>query len=175
MPLTLEALNSLPTDEARAAFRLCCTATRWIDLMVNDRPFKDRAACHAVARAHWATLSEADYLEAFAGHPKIGNIDSLREKYADSKVLASGEQQGMTTADEHTLERLAALNLQYEAQNGFIFIVCATGKNAQEMLKILEDRLQKPRDQELMAAAAEQAKITAIRINKLLGYTGSPF
>lgn len=166
--MTLAALNALPFDEAMSAFGLCCSATRWMERMARGRPYADRAACHAAATQHWASLAESDYLEAFAGHPKIGDLESLRDKYSDTRALAAGEQESVTRADEAVLQRLAAANARYLAQNGFIFIVCASGKSAVEMLKILEERLMHARDEELKIAAAEQAKITAIRLDKLI-------
>lgn len=168
LELSLQALNALPESEARQAFINCCTASRWVDRMVASRPFSSIQQCHEQALIHWAEMDEADFLEAFEGHPKIGDVNSLRAKYASTKALASGEQSSVNTADEATIQGLAEGNTQYEKQNGFIFIVCATGKSAQEMLSLLKERLANPREQELLIAAGEQAKITALRIDKLL-------
>ncbi len=168
MSMTIDALNSLTEDEARTAFMKCCTASRWVDLMVANRPYSSVEGCQSIALDHWRDMSEKDVLEAFEGHPKIGDVSSLREKYASIKALASGEQSAVQEADDTTLQELAGGNTRYEKQNGFIFIVCATGKSAKEMLNLLEARLINDRDQELSIAAAEQAKITAIRIDKLL-------
>jgi len=116
----------------------------------------------------WAGLEETDYLEAFWAHPRIGDVDSLREKYANTKAIAGGEQAGVDSADEATLMRLAAANDEYVDKFGFIFIVCATGKSAKQMLEILEARLPNGRDAEIANAAAEQLKITKIRLEKLV-------
>ena len=116
----------------------------------------------------WADLAEADYLEAFLAHPRIGDVDSLRQKYANTKAIAGGEQSGVDSADEATLQRLSAANDEYFDKFGFIFIVCATGKSAKQMLEILEARLPNDRDAEVANAAAEQLKITKIRLEKLV-------
>lgn len=165
---TLSQLNNLSEDDAKFAFENCCTSSRWIEGMVARRPFVSIQQCQEVAIEVWNGLGEADYLEAFEGHPKIGDVTSLRQKYAHTKQLASGEQSSVNTASEEVIQALADGNTQYENQNGFIFIVCATGKSAAEMLTILKARLPNAREQELDTAAGEQAKITAIRINKLL-------
>lgn len=167
--MNIEQLNTLSEEEACQAFLQCCTASRWVDRMVANRPYSGIDGCQKIAREHWADMQEADYLEAFEGHPKIGDVNSLRAKYAHTKALASNEQAAVNDADETVITALAEGNTQYEARYGFIFIVCATGKSAAEMLALLQARLDNSRREELRIAAAEQAKITAIRINKLLG------
>ncbi len=112
--------------------------------------------------------TDADWLEAFAAHPRIGDVDALRAKFAATAAWASGEQAGVAGASESTLRALAEGNRDYEAKFGHIFIVCATGKTADEMLGLLRERLANEPDAELAVAAAEQAKITAIRLRKLL-------
>lgn len=165
---TLSQLNNLSEADAKFAFENCCTSSRWIDGMVAARPFVSIAQCQEVALEVWNKLGEVDFLEAFEGHPKIGDVTSLRKKYAHTKQLASGEQSSVNDASEQVIQALADGNTQYEQQNGFIFIVCATGKSAAQMLEILQGRLPNTRAQELQTAAGEQAKITAIRIDKLL-------
>jgi len=165
---TLEQLNALNTEDASFAFTNCCTASRWVAGMVKARPFASLKACHQAAKDVWATMAEADFLEAFEGHPKIGDVTSLREKYAHTKKLASGEQSSVNEADEATIEALAQGNTDYENKFGFIFIVCATGKSAAEMNELLQQRLPNDRDTELKNAAHQQSLITAIRIDKLV-------
>lgn len=164
----LSALNQADIDEARQMLMQCCTSSQWVEHMINSRPFagKDKVFCQA--DAHWNDLTEDDYLEAFDGHPKIGNIDSLKAKYADTKKLAAGEQSGMEVADDKVIEVLAKGNLDYEQKFGFIFIVCASGKTAVEMSQLLLDRLPNDRQTEIRIAAEEQRKIFHIRITKLL-------
>jgi OHCU decarboxylase len=112
--------------------------------------------------------AEKDFFEAFEGHPKIGDVNSLRTKYANTKALASGEQGAVNSANELTLNALNEGNRHYETKNGFIFIVCATGKSADEMLTLLTRRLKNDRVTEQKIAAEQQSLITAIRIAKYL-------
>lgn len=165
--MNLDAFNAADSRSAQEALRRCCSCSRWIDALEQGRPYPDRESLHAAADRAWEGLGEDDCLEAFAGHPQIGDIDSLREKYADSRALAAGEQSGVADADEETLQRLARGNAAYLARFGFIFIVCASGKSAGEMLELLEARLNNPRQQEFANAAEEQRRIFHIRLGQL--------
>ena len=107
------------------------------------------------------------WLEAFGGHPKIGDLDSLRMRLAGNKQWSAGEQAGVEVANEETLQRLADGNREYEQRFGYVFIVCATGKTAAEMLALLESRLRNDDSTELSAASEEQRKITHLRLGKL--------
>ncbi len=166
--MTLDELNELPADKALSLFRNCCAADAWAIPMVELRPYKTREALHGTAKALWPRLMETDWLTAFEAHPKIGDIKSLKAKYASTEAMASGEQSGAHVAPHDVLERLQAGNTAYEKKFGFIFIVCATGKSAEEMLALLEARLPNSRDKEIRIAGAEQAKITHLRLDKLL-------
>ncbi|QIB51343.1 2-oxo-4-hydroxy-4-carboxy-5-ureidoimidazoline decarboxylase [Pseudomonas sp. OIL-1] len=166
--MTLEELNQLPAEAALTLFRDCCAADAWARPMAEMRPFQSIESLHSAAHSLWPSLTEADWLEAFEAHPKIGDIKSLRSKYASTEAMASGEQSGAQSAPEQVLMRLKEGNEAYEEKFGFIFIVCATGKSAQEMLALLEARLPNSREAEIDIAAAEQAKITHIRLDKLL-------
>jgi 2-oxo-4-hydroxy-4-carboxy-5-ureidoimidazoline decarboxylase len=159
--------NDLTDADARAALANCCAAEKWVGGMLAACPFASDDALFAACNTVAATLSESDWLEAFAAHPLIGDVDSLRKKYAATKQLAAGEQSGVDAASEATLRELAGLNRAYAEKFGFIFIVFATGKTADEMLAILKSRIDNSRDQELANAAAEQLKITRLRIEKL--------
>ena len=165
--LSLEQFNHLSREDAADALRQCCAAEDWIQAMVGTRPYGDLNAVLQRADQHWATMDEANLLEAFSAHPQIGNVETLRAKYANTKALASGEQSAVSEADETTLQALATSNQDYLEKNGFIFIVCATGKSANEMLALLQARLPNSREQELVNAAEEQRKITALRLQKL--------
>lgn len=166
--MTLDSLNLLSPEDARHAFMQCCTASAWVEKMVNSRPFQSADDLRRRADSHWQEMTEADLLEAFEGHPKIGDVNSLRAKYANTKELAGAEQSGVNQASEQTLQALAAGNHAYEEKFGFIFIVCATGKSAQEMNDLLQARLPNDRESELVNAAEEQRKITQIRLEKLI-------
>lgn len=167
--MTVDEINDLAIEQAQQAFASCCSSESWINAMVAARPFSNEKNLHQKALDLWAVLSEADYLQAFEGHPKIGDVNSLRKKYASTKALASNEQSGVNSADEKTLIELARKNDEYFEKNGFIFIVFATGKSAAQMLEILNTRLPNDRVTEIKNAALEQSKITALRIDKLLG------
>lgn len=160
-------LNGLTDNDARVALTNCCAAHKWVSGMLAARPFAGDDALFVAGDAIAATLTESDWLEAFAAHPLIGDVDSLRKKYAATKQLAAGEQSGVDAASEATLRELAELNRTYAERFGFIFIVFATGKSADEMLAILKSRTNNSRDQELANAAAEQLKITRLRLTKL--------
>ena len=164
--MTLNELNKLKTDEAFAWFSHCCVASYWCELMVESMPYQDLASLLEHSQTAWAQCGNSDYLEAFEGHPMIGDVASLRAKYASTKELASNEQQGATQADEATLQALHQLNHAYLAKHGFIFIICATGLSAQTMLSALQSRINNDTATEITLAAAEQLKITHLRINK---------
>lgn len=168
--MTLDQLNSSDTLSATQWFTQTCAAQRWVDAMVSARPYASQQAVTEKALEVWLDMAEADYLEAFQAHPFIGDIDSLKSKFANTKDMAGKEQSGAADADEETLEKLGALNKAYLDRFGFIFIICATGQSAEAMLAALEQRIDNSRDTELDIAAAEQIKITLLRINKNLGY-----
>ena len=168
--MILAEFNALPISGAASLLQQCNAARKWYEAMSEKRPFTDIDEMKQRAANIWATLSEADYLQAFEAHPMIGDVDSLRQKYADTKAMASGEQSGAANANEAVLTELAKLNHEYLAKFGFIFIVFATGKSAAQMLELLKARLPNSRAQEIANAAAEQLKITLLRIDKLLAH-----
>ena len=129
--------------------------------MTGARPFASVDVMQARASAIWSSLGRNDWLEAFAAHPKIGDVRT-------SSAWSSAEQAGMQSADAKAKTRLAALNAEYEARFGYIFIVCATGKSPGEMLSALETRIGNDAERELPIAADEQRKITALRLTKLV-------
>jgi OHCU decarboxylase len=159
--MTLEELNALEASRAGAEFLRCCGSARWAWAMTGARPFTDVDAMIAHGDTIWTSLASADWLEAFAAHPKIG------ERRAVS-AWSSEEQAGMRLADRRAQEKLAALNVDYQERFGYIFIVCATGKSSGELLALLEARLSNDAPAELTAAAGEQRKITALRLRKLV-------
>jgi 2-oxo-4-hydroxy-4-carboxy-5-ureidoimidazoline decarboxylase len=150
--------------EAQALLRTCCGSTRWIDRMSARRPFQNRQVLLDAARDEWFALTSADWQEAFAHHPKIGDRESLRRRFADTRHLSEREQAGMDGAAADVLDALAEANERYEKRFGYIFIVCATGRSANEMLAILRERLQNDPATEIQIAATEQAKITELRL-----------
>lgn len=166
--MSLDAINSMTETDAADALRTCCAAERWVQAMVAVRPYAGRDDLHAKADAIWPLLGAADWLEAFEAHPRIGDVGSLKAKFANTHALASGEQSSTAVASDATLQRLKDGNDAYFDKFGFIFIVCATGKSADDMLALLEARLPNTREQEIANACREQAKITHLRLDKLV-------
>jgi 2-oxo-4-hydroxy-4-carboxy-5-ureidoimidazoline decarboxylase len=161
-------LDSQPMEAAREALSRCCGSRRWVDAVLDRRPFGSASALTAAARAAWSALAREDRLEAFSKHPRIGeDLGALRAKFEETADWSSDEQSGVAGADERTLLELQAANRAYRERFGFIFILCATGKSAREMLSELRVRLENDPDVELSLAAAEQAKITELRLEKL--------
>ncbi len=132
--------------------------------MLARRPFETIEALLGAARAEWFALTPVDWLQAFADHPMIGDREPLARRFPETHHLASREQAGVTEAGEDVLTALADGNTAYEDKFGFIFIVCATGLNAETMLATLRERLDHDPWTELRIAAEEQAKITALRL-----------
>jgi 2-oxo-4-hydroxy-4-carboxy-5-ureidoimidazoline decarboxylase len=167
--MTLKELNKLSKSEVADALSKCCGSATWIKNMVAIFPVADAEALMHEATATWNSLSEADWREAFTHHPKIGgDVAALREKFASTSTWAEGEQASVKQASQVTLEALAAGNAEYEKKFGYIFIVCATGKTAEEMLALLRARLPNKPEDEILIAMGEQDKITRIRLEKLL-------
>lgn len=167
--MTLDSFNKLSKEDALKALLTCCGSAKWGNLLMNHFPFSSEKELVDIATVVWYDeCKEADWLEAFTHHPKIGDIKSLEEKFASTKHLAGTEQSGVAGASANVIEALAHGNKDYEDKFGFIFIVCATGKSASEMLRLLQDRLKNSKGEELKVAMGEQHKITIIRLKKLL-------
>ncbi|MEO6523656.1 MAG: 2-oxo-4-hydroxy-4-carboxy-5-ureidoimidazoline decarboxylase [Mucilaginibacter sp.] len=165
--MTIAEFNLLSETEKYDALFKCCGSTSWANLMLTVFPVDSLADILIAADEKWAQCDEEDYLEAFTHHPKIGDKDSLKERFAATATWASNEQSGVNTASADVIDALAKGNRDYEDKFGYIFIVCATGKPASEMLWLLESRLPNDPDREIEIAATEQAKITRIRLEKL--------
>ena len=160
-------VDAAPVEEARELLRTCCGSDAWVDRMLGRRPFGSLEALLDAARTEWFSLTPADWQEAFAAHPRIGDMASLRARFAGTRHLAAREQAGVEGAPDDVLAALAEGNAAYEAQFGYIFIVCATGLSAGQMLATLRARLLHDPWSEIGIAAEEQAKITALRLTQL--------
>ena len=161
-------LNALDDRAAREALGRCCGASRWVEGMVARRPFASDDAVHQAADAVWASATEADVLEALSHHPEIGaDIDALRAKFASTAGWSEGEQAGVGAASDEVLIALRDGNRRYRERFGHIFVVCASGKSAEEMLALLRARSDNDPADELRIAAEEQRKITHLRLDKL--------
>jgi OHCU decarboxylase len=174
LPHDLSWLNLLRQNEAAEELLKCCGSKHWASLLAAERPITSAAELLAKATRIWWALEPHDWLEAFRSHPKIGenkrrvSNESQKSGGDTSDGWPEQEQAGVRHAKQETMDSLVELNRQYETKFGYIFIVCATGKSSEEMLAILEDRLENEAARELHIAAVEQAKITALRLKKLL-------
>jgi 2-oxo-4-hydroxy-4-carboxy-5-ureidoimidazoline decarboxylase len=166
IPSRLHWLNSLPPDEASRVFTSCCGSRRWADAMVRARPFADFHAAVRKADETFDTLTTADWKEAFAAHPKIGETQGHGEK--QSHRWSQQEQSAAAVSSAEISRRLQQRNEEYYSRFGHIFIICATGKPVEEILASLQERMKNDPVTELRIAASEQRKITQLRLEKLM-------
>lgn len=167
--MTLAAFNALDGSAAAAALISCCGCVRWAEEVAAQRPFASRDALIAMAEAAWRDSTPAEVREAISHHPAIGaDVARLRAKFAATADWSAGEQAGVQGASEAVLEALRDANVAYADRFGYIFLVCATGKTAAEMLALLQARLGNDPADEWRIAHGEQAKITTIRLEKLI-------
>jgi len=169
MNQSLNRLNELSGPAAEAEFLKCCGSQRWAQQMLQARPFAALDDVLTGADRIWWSLSEADWLEAFRAHPKIGEKKAAAAQSVEAQKWSAQEQSGVAQASARTISELAERNREYEDRFGFIFIVCASGKSSEEMLEIVNSRLGNEAAAELLNAAEEQRKITRLRLQKLLG------
>jgi OHCU decarboxylase len=170
MTPSLERWNALPPAEAEREVIACCGSRRWAAEMAARRPFTHVAWLSETADDIWWTLDPADWLEAFAAHPKIGERASTGSE--TSQRWSAQEQAATDAANEDLASHLAESNRAYLAKFGFIFIVDASGKSRAEILALLERRLQNDSQQELREAAEQQRRIMHRRLEKLFAGNG---
>jgi allantoicase len=151
--------NAMSAEEAESGMLACCGSKRWARKMAEARPFSGEDELFANADRIFRDLSAEDWLEAFAAHPKIGERASGE---------AATEQAGARGASPETLAALARANREYEERFGYIFIVCASGRSAEEMLDLCRRRLHNAAAEELKVAAEEQRMITRLRLLKMM-------
>lgn len=161
-------LDTMPAGRGAVLLAECCGSSRWVTAMLARRPFATRDQLFDAASQIWRSLDADDWLEAFAHHPRIGERASDRMQGARGESWSLGEQSGMAGAPADTRDALVKANRAYEQRFGFIYIVCATGRSAEEMLTIIGERLHHDLHHELTVAAEEQRKITKLRLDKLL-------
>ncbi len=159
--MTIEELNSIPAARLRDILLECCGSTAWAARMALKRPFRSASELLSAADEVWWALGDEDWLEAFSGHPQIGDRKNIGK-------WSSEEQRGMDNAATETAKAMQELNRIYKQKFGWIFVVCATGKTAEEMRELLKQRLANNRVDEIRIAAGEQAKIARLRLEKLL-------
>ena len=159
--MTLEELNALDPAAAREALLSCCGSQAWASRMLAERPFVSADRLFGAADRIWAGLAPEDWLEAFSKHPRIGETKPV-------SAWSAEEQQGMHQASSATVADIAEKNQLYYQKFGWVFLICATGKLADEMREELVARLANEPGEELAVAGGEQSKITRIRLRKLL-------
>ena len=164
--MTLAEFNTLHMAQAKLALMDCCGSARWAASVASRRPYATVDALHKAADSVWWKLERSDWLEAFSHHQQIGDKPASGSESA--RQWAAGEQAGARAASEDVKARLARANRAYFEKFGHIYIVCATGKTAEGMLAILNQRLQNDLASELSVAAEQQRLITRIRLDKLL-------
>jgi 2-oxo-4-hydroxy-4-carboxy-5-ureidoimidazoline decarboxylase len=160
--------NGLAQEEAIQEILPCCGSKTWAAGMASNRPIQDEGSLLATSDAIWGTLREEDWLEAFRSHPRIGESRAEQAASIQSSEWSEQEQQKAAAADEAMKNALKWGNREYELKFGRIFIVCATGKSASEILEILRRRLQNDPATELRQSAEEQRQIMQIRLRKWL-------
>lgn len=158
-----ERINSAPPDQARAELEICCGSQRWIDRMMDRRPFASRDAARDAAREEWFALDPNDWREAFTHHPRIGAVVG-RDFSPSISAISTREQSRVADAQDEVKRALAEGNRDYERRFGYIYIVFASGKSAEEMLAILQARLKNDPETEIRVAAEEHAKICDLRL-----------
>ena len=167
MNAKLDAWNSADEAAALETMISCCGARRWASAMVAMRPIGSVMELSEAADRVWSTMKEADWMDAFACHPRIGERKTTHAT-AKSAAWSKQEQSAAASAAETVMAEIAEGNKLYEERYGFTYIVCATGKTAEEMLAILKRRLDSDRATELLEAAEQQRQITQIRLGKWL-------
>jgi allantoicase len=165
----IERLNQMARAQAAKALLDCCGSNRWVEQVLARRPFSDAAGLYDAADDAGATLSRRDWLAAFRAHPAIGGTKAVVKQTATGQRWSAGEQFVAQQASPETLAVLAAANEAYQATFGYVFLICATGKTSEEILKAIQERLANHPKVELGIAANEQKKITRLRLEKLLG------
>ncbi len=160
--------NGLPPDKAAEEILPCCGSKAWALAMANRRPILGESALLATCDEVWKNLPESDWLEAFRSHPRIGDSHSPASAPPRSASWSGEEQRQVGTSGEDVKAALAEGNRAYEQRFKRIFIVCATGKSASQILEILQRRLQNDEKTELHEAAEQQRQIAHLRLKKWL-------
>jgi len=166
--MTIDEFNALPPDELREALFACCASVTWVEHLATLGPFHSQDHLINMAERCWHKCREGDWMDALSGHPRLGNLESLEEKFQNTSDAAAEEQSGTQGASREVLEELAVANEEYEKEFGFRFILFATNKTADTMLSALQVRLKNDLETEKIMAMVEQNKIARLRLEKLL-------
>lgn len=167
--MKLSELNQLSRKDLMERLRDCCGSSRWVVEMAERKPYRNEEAYYDAGERAADAMGPDDWREAFSQHPRLGDVESLRERFGErAGDWSEGEQSGLAGADDEVLERLAEGNEAYEERFGHRFVFCATEQTAEDMLAALNTRLGNTPALEIEAAAEEQRKITRLRLEKLL-------
>jgi 2-oxo-4-hydroxy-4-carboxy-5-ureidoimidazoline decarboxylase len=169
MTLTLAQLNALSPGEAAEQFLACCGSSRWVEAMVAGRPFASPERLLTAAEEAWRATGPADWDEAFAHHPRIGERQAAAPVSATAQAWSAGEQGAAARSGAAARAALAQANAAYEEKFGLIYLVCASGRSAEELLADIAARMQHDPERERVVAAGEQWKITRLRLERLIG------
>jgi allantoicase len=164
----IDRVNQLPIEQVRKALLDCCGSRAWVDQMLAQRPFADEAQLCENADRIWSRLDRKEWLRAFRHHPPIGSKRAKSKQSNVARQLSAAEQSAAAKSSPETLAVMHAANQAYQATFGYVFLICATGKSAHEILKSLQERLSNSPETELRVAAEEHRKITRLRLEKLL-------
>jgi 2-oxo-4-hydroxy-4-carboxy-5-ureidoimidazoline decarboxylase len=165
--MRLGEFNKLSIIQAKNELLKCCGSNSWADKVMEQFPFSSINTIKSISDIVWFSCKKTDWLEAFSNHPKIGEKASDNSTFQSTKNWAENEQSGVQNAKSDLLSKLAEGNKHYADKFGFIFIICATGKSAEEMFENLNQRMNNDIEKEIRIAAEEQNKITHLRIDKL--------
>jgi 2-oxo-4-hydroxy-4-carboxy-5-ureidoimidazoline decarboxylase len=168
MRVSVAELDTMSEARAAELLRACCGSSRWVSAMVTRRPFGSRDVLLGAAENFWLMLEPAEWREAFAHHPRIGQQQSAGPSSAQGQRWSRDEQGGLEGAGDAVRRALAEVNREYEARFGYVYLVCATGKSGAELLALARERLGHDPERELVVAAREQQKIMRLRLEKLL-------
>ena len=164
--MTVAELDRLTKAAATEVLSSCCGSREWHIGMVSRRPFGSIGRVKLEAEQVWYGLEPKDWLEAFSHHPRIGETRSVQSP--QGRAWSAGEQAGVAGAGDSVRRELERVNQAYEARFGYIYIACASGRSAEELLALARERLGNDPDDELAVAAHEQLKITLLRLDRLL-------
>ena len=167
------SFDALPDYDAAPLLENCCGSHAWVQAMLERRPFRSLTRVLDEADEIWWSLAPDDWREAFDHHPRIGEQSAATPQTATARTWSSDEQRGVAASSDEIRQALADGNREYERKFGHIYLVCAIGKSAEELLALLRARLSNDPETEFRVAALEQAKITRIRLEKLFGSTST--
>jgi 2-oxo-4-hydroxy-4-carboxy-5-ureidoimidazoline decarboxylase len=162
------AFDVAPEGDLRDRLRSCCAAEGWVEEMVAGRPYRSEAALYAASDRATADLDDRGLDQALAGHPRIGDAAPAHGSDGRSAAWSRGEQAGVATAGADVLGALAAANAAYEQRFGHVYLVCASGRSAAELLAVCQARLDNDAETERTVVLTELAKINRLRLGKLL-------